>query len=74
MTDAETESFFETHDAHPHGVYLVTIYPEERNAVFTTKSAADAWIRSLPDYGQSLTIPYVLDEPDFGNVPVGTLQ
>lgn len=63
------EQFFRLHDAEPRGVYLVTVYPEERNAIFGTKAAADAWLATLPDEDTAVVSPYVIDEPDFGNVP-----
>lgn len=61
------EIFYAKHDACPQGVYVVTVYPEERQAIFTNKAAVSAWLESLPEYVSSLVVPYVLDEPDFGN-------
>lgn len=69
----DDQAFFARHDAHPQGVYLVTVYPEQRTAVFKTKAAADAWLATLPDESTAVVAPFVIDEPDFGNVPPGRL-
>jgi len=69
MTEAEAEAmFFERHDADPRGVYLVTVFPEQRNAVFSTRAAVEAWLATLSEEVSTLTVPYVLNEPDYGNM------
>ena len=72
--DAHERAFFARHDADPLGVYLVTIFPQERNGIFTTKAAAEAWTATFPDDCSALYCPYVLNEPDYGNIPKSQQQ
>jgi hypothetical protein len=71
MTDDE---FYANHDADPRGVYLVTVYPDERTGIFTTQAAVTAWTEALADDETAVICPFVLDEPEFGNIPPGALQ
>lgn len=66
-----SDEFHEMMDANPYAVYLVSVYEngkQVREAVFSTKAKVEAWTDSLPDAYTCAVAPFVVDEPDWGNV------
>lgn len=58
------------HDGRDDGVYLVFAFgPEgkEKHGVFSTSIKAAEWMASLPEYN-CCCAPFIVDEPDYGNV------
>ena len=73
-TDVEIQAFFERHTAHPGGVIVVWYLENERDcvAIFSTYEKAKAFmdVAQVP----CMAAPYVVDEPDYGDVPVASLH
>lgn len=71
-TKPPTDKFFKEHDELPSGIYKVDIYDKKNRfvmtALFSTIEKAQVWLKTLPDEGSCVTAPFVIDEPDFGNI------
>lgn len=73
--DAETAQFWAKHAAGgpTHVVLAIAVYKEGgfRNGIFSDIEKATAWSDALDDdeYGHVVLSPYVIDVPEFGNVP-----
>ncbi len=62
------------HDALEGGVYIVEVFLKGdfiKHGVFSHSSKAQEWMRSLPNEYTCMAAPFVLDEPDFGNIKKG---
>lgn len=60
-------------DENPAGVYIVSIFREGAvvgHGVFSTKAKVKEWA-DKPEFDDAaaLIVPFVIDEPDFGNIP-----
>ena len=72
-----SDEFHDAMDANPYGVYLVNAYKAGkpvRDAIFSTKAKVEAWTNSLPDEYTCCVCPFVIDEPDFGNIKKDATQ
>ena len=80
INDEELQEFQRKHDTSPIGVWLVFVLDERVHtdpdqtsvAVFSNIAAADAWANSvkLP----CLISPYVIDNPDYGEIPISKMN
>lgn len=77
MTNEEA-TFWARHAQTPGGVIVVDIYKDGepyRTGIFTKWSQANDWVdkidREAPDECdlRAVFVPYVLDAPEFGNIP-----
>lgn len=72
------EEFCKKMDENPLGVYCVDIYKNGEwvdAAVFSTKAKTDHLIDHHPiSDSDALVVPYIIDEPDFGNIAKGKLS
>lgn len=74
-----TDDFYEKQDAHPQGVYLVVTYHKkdpdyEQTAIFSTKTRVENYLNKLGENCTSAIVPFIIDEPNFGNIPRDKLQ
>lgn len=74
-----TDDFFARHDAHSQGVYLVISYPaaigkDEKYAILSSKKEVDKYTDELGTDYINVISPYIIDEPNFGNIPKEKLQ
>lgn len=83
----KTDPFMQKHRGGSGNVWISYLYNTETGedgprAVFSCDEAIDAWNDRLDREGKYpedagwvlLSVPYVVDEPDFGNVPKGQQQ
>lgn len=89
VADPETLKFYADHVAQsPKNVIMVTLIfmgdmNNERHAIFSDYAKAQAWIdsveRQLGSFAKeavrgTVTVPYIIDEPDYGNIPANKQQ
>lgn len=84
MIDAETRTFFDDHAAGgPSNVVIVHFYADgnERVGVFSTLEAAYRWVdkvrddeRLEDDESCAVFVPYIIDVPEYGNIPKNKQQ
>jgi DNA replication protein DnaC len=73
--DPEVTAFFAKHCATPGAVIIVQIIGErgeqERMGVFSSLAQAQEWADTFDadDATAALFAPYIINEPDFGNIP-----
>lgn len=68
--ESDGKEFFDKVDAHSGAVYLVHVYVDgevDKTGIFSTKKLTEKWLESQD--GTVVICPYVVDCPDFGNVP-----
>lgn len=71
----EVDTFFASHCAHHAGVVIVQMIDREtgeeiRSAVFSSLPKAKHWVQGRDmEHEAAVFAPYVIDEPDYGNVP-----
>ncbi|MCV0395466.1 MAG: hypothetical protein K5872_22220 [Rhizobiaceae bacterium] len=67
----DVAAFFDHHCSAAGGVIVVHIHDGEgcQMGVFSSFNTAQEWIDRFDDAHQAVVVPYVLDEPDYGNVP-----
>lgn len=77
---SEVDEFYALHAAGGSG-NVVAVHAQrkdggERLGIFSTVERARAWSDSLSDdeYVGSVFVPYVIDVPEYGNVPKGERQ
>lgn len=73
-----SQDFWKRHCSTPGGVICVFVYRGGDNpeaiAIFSDMEKVDAWLRRFADdSGTAVVVPYVIDEPDFGDVPAGRI-
>lgn len=69
---SDAQTMMHAHDALESGVYLVEVWHGNKillHAVFSTVAKAQEWMDTLLDEYQCLCAPFVVDMPDYGNVP-----
>lgn len=67
-----TDDFHKQMDENPNAVYVVETYnglDRKQLGLFSTKEKAQAWCDSWDDDHSCVVCPFVIDEPDFGNIP-----
>lgn len=68
----DEKAFFAKMDGDHNAVYVVESYygtDRKQMGLFSTQQKAQAWCDSRPDEETCLVVPYVIDEPEFGNTP-----
>jgi hypothetical protein len=73
----EVAAFFASHCSTPGGVIVVEVWADgerQQTGIFRSFDKAMAWRDRFGDDGAAIFSPYVLDEPDFGNVPADSLN
>ena len=71
------EEMIEAHDALDGGVYIVMVFENgalNRHAVFSTMEKAKNWMDSHPGNISCLCAPFVIDNPEYGNIPKNEMQ
>lgn len=72
------DPFWIEHSARSDGVINVYAYNvetgDERTGIFSTMVRAQAWVNSLDEAWTTVSTPFILDEPDYGNIPKGEQQ
>lgn len=65
-------AFFKRHDELPEGVYLVEVYQDEATnvGIFSTRAGVREFLAKVKGDYSSITAPFVVDVPEFGNVKV----
>lgn len=64
-------SIYKEIDDHPDGVIVVQAYDNNEEVgmgIFSNEENANKWLNSLPEHYVCVVMPYVIDEPDYGNV------
>jgi hypothetical protein len=78
MTDEETDKFFADHVAHgsTHVVVAHVMLEDgaERHGVFSSLEKAEAWADEIDEDGDVVFVPYIIDHPEYGNIPAEELQ
>lgn len=70
----EWRSFYDQHRGGRGSVIMVTAFPPDgdfahaRVGIFSCIETAEDWAATFSDEHQIVFSPYVVDEPDFGNV------
>lgn len=71
--DPETRAFYDRHCSTPGGVVLAHIYDsdgdEMETGVFSSLAKAHEWVGTRVDATAAVFSPYVIDAPEYGNVP-----
>lgn len=73
----EYEEMMAAHDALEDGVYLVEVFNKEQfiqHGIFSNSKKAQEWMRSLPNEYTCMCAPFILDNPDYGNVKKSEMQ
>lgn len=67
----EWRGFYDQHRGGTGNIILVSIFGDglERVAMFSCIERAEEWADTFGDDARVVFSPYVIDEPDFGNVP-----
>lgn len=69
--------FYEEHDADAKGVYLVEVYTPDGEldglGVFTRHDLAQQWLANQKDENSCCVIPFMLDDPKWGNEEDGSV-
>lgn len=69
----DTLEFYERHCAMPGGVVIAFCYSadgdEMVSGVFSSLEKASEWVATHQDEGSVIFSPYVIDQPEYGNVP-----
>ena len=67
----ECEQFYQRHRGGSGAVVVVIAIRDrdgqERTGIFSSIETADEWCRSLGDAVTCLFVPYIVDDPDWGN-------
>lgn len=76
--DKDLLDFYEQHCAMPGGVVIAFCYDGDGEAaetgVFSTLEKASEWVSAHQIEGSVIFSPYVIDQPEFGNVPAKELN
>lgn len=70
------EEMITAHDGLEDGVYLVMVFDGglKQHGIFTKFENAKAWMGTFPSSYNCLCAPFVLDNPDYGNVKKEEMQ
>ncbi len=76
MVDEYSE-MMAAHDALEDGVYLVEVFDKEKflqHGIFSDSTKAREWMHSLPSEFKCICAPFILDNPECGNVKKSEMQ
>jgi hypothetical protein len=76
VTSEGDAAFFKRHDSHPQGIYVVEVYlygHQVATGIFSTQEKVSSFLEQFEPQHNAITIPFIIDHPDFGQTPKGKL-